>query len=160
MADSDDEQTKLARVLARYKSTKGDADKRKETSKLNVAKARAAKLAALQATKSKMSSIEESDSDEEMDSEEEDEESDGEELIIAKKSKKGGGRRGGAPPADDRMARLEQMMLQVAMQNKKKAKKKPTRKVVNIQIASPATAQAPVNNPHTAAIKKSIIQWN
>jgi hypothetical protein len=42
---SDDEQDQLAQVLTRYKSTKGDLDQRKETSKLNMAKARAAKLA-------------------------------------------------------------------------------------------------------------------
>ena len=43
--------SELAKVLSRYKSTKGDADKRKETSKLNMAKARAAKLEKLKQEK-------------------------------------------------------------------------------------------------------------
>jgi hypothetical protein len=99
---SDDEQDQLAQVLTRYKSTKGDLDQRKETSKLNMAKVRAAKLAGLTKKKaeqpSKVHYIDESsDSDEE-------------EIVIQRKPAKGKGRAGAAAasaPSESRMAELE-----------------------------------------------------
>jgi hypothetical protein len=160
--ESDEDQKKLANVLGRYKSTKGDADKRKVTSQINVAKARAAKLAGLQASRKRVE-IEESESED--DEEEENEsESDGEELVIHKKKKPQKGRgRGGAPPAsEDRLSRMEQIIMNLAMQ-KVKPKKKAPRKTVNIQIAPPNTPQsapaAAVVNPQAKVMKQHIISW-
>jgi hypothetical protein len=154
MSDSEEEhQAKLTQVLGRYKSTKGDADKRKETSKLNMAKARAAKLAGLKAAK------EEAANEIEVSSSDSDESSDDEDLIISKKGKKGqkGGR---APPASssEQMRRMEQMIMMLAKQKGKG--KKSARKTV-IQIAAPpSTPVLGASNPHANAMKQSIIQWD
>lgn len=152
--DSDNEQKKLREVLGRYKSSKGDADKRKVTSQVNMAKARAAKLAGLQASKRNVEIDSESESDDGLESD-----SDGEDLIIQKKKPQKGRGRGGAPPVvDDRMNRMEQMLMKLAMKN---SKKKAPRKTVNIQIAPPITpALQHATNPHTAAIKHSICNWD
>jgi len=73
--------SELAKVLSRYKSTKGDADKRKETSKLNMAKARAAKLEKLKQEKQvkQQDSFEYEDAD---DSSDDSEDSEEEELVL------------------------------------------------------------------------------
>jgi hypothetical protein len=152
MSDSEEEhQAKLTKVLGRYKSTKGDADKRKETSKVNMAKARAAKLAGLKAAK------EEAANEIEVSSSESEESSDDEDLIITKKGKGKGGR---APPASssEQMRRMEQMIMMLAKQKGKG--KKPARKTV-IQIAAPpSTPVLGASNPHAKAMKQSIIQWD
>ena len=116
MSGSDEEQDNLAQVLTRYKSTKGDQDQRKVTSKDNMAKARAAKLSGLAKKKlekpSKVTYIDESsDSDEE-------------ELIIQKKPAKGKGRAGAAAaasPSEDRETELEAELAAI-----KRNKKEPT----------------------------------
>lgn len=160
MSDSEPDEQELAlkRVLGRYKSTKGDADKRKETSKLNMAKARAAKLSGLKAKK-----IEEDNqyelpmSDE---SEDDDESSDEEDLILKRRKPQKG--RGGAPPAatSDRMQRMEEMIMQLALQRTKQNKKKkaPSRRTV-IQLAPAAATAVAVSNPTAELLKRNILRF-
>ena len=61
---SDDEQDKLAEVVSRYKSTKGDQDRRHTTSSDNMAKARAAKLKALAAKREQIVNVSDADDEE------------------------------------------------------------------------------------------------
>ena len=168
MTDFDDyEQSKLKNVLSRFKNpTRGGGgavtDKRKETSRINAAKARAAKLAGQQAKKVRMPVIEESDDDEEEEDETESEEEEEEEFVLKKKGKVQKGRgRGGAPPAsDDRLSRIEQTLSNLAMQKvvkKKKVKKAPQEDVTS--SVAPTPAPSPVNQ-HTKVMKQHIISWD
>lgn len=157
MSDSDSaEQSKLTQVLGRYKSTKGDADKRKQTSKTNMAKARAAKIAQLKAKKEEEAGeIEISGTDEESESEEE------EELVLTKKSLKGKGKgRGGAPASasNERMDMLEAAIL--ALASKKQPKRKPIHKKTVIHVTPAAAVSTPKVNAGAEAMKRSIIQWD
>ena len=123
---SDDEQLSLTNTLKRFASTKGagilkepKVDKRTETSKANMAKARAAKLEALRKKRE-----EEANEYEIEDSDSEESDSDDEELIIKRKPQKGG-RGGRAPPAaaavsDDRIGRIEMMLAQLAQHRKER----------------------------------------
>jgi len=139
MSYEEEDQEGLERVLKHYESSKGAADKRRKTSKINVAKARAAKLAGAR----KKVQIEESESEDE----EEESESEYEEVEI-KKTKKGGGKGRAPPAADDKLARIEAALLtltQQAGQGKKKAKK-PVRRVV-VEKEAPAKNPVPPQAP-------------
>jgi hypothetical protein len=160
----DDQQVALTQVLSKYKSTKGEADRRRETSKANMAKARAAKLEALRKKKEVESNqIEIGDSDDDSDFSE-DSESDYEDIVLKKKpAQKGRGRQ--APVDEDTIAQLVQQQLaqllsQKGGKKKKAAAKKPTvRKKTVIQLNTPAAAAAPAANPHVDAMKRSILNF-
>lgn len=133
----------------RYASTKGDADRRKLTSKENMAKARAARLAQLQSQK------QESESEEESDGEAEDLSDESEEELVLKpvkrmnKPQKGKGRGGSAAASavnDGEMQRLLMMQMSalLAQQQKGKKKKKPV-----VKQSTPA----PANTPNPAAVE-------
>lgn len=124
----------------RYKSTKGDADKRKQTSRDNMAKARQAKL-----DKKKER---ENEQEIEIESESESEElvsSSEEELVISKKPKKskkpisGGG--------DDRITRLEKAIYNLSIR-KSKPKQVIERKTIinNVQPQAQQQLEAPYPN--------------
>lgn len=166
MSGSDDEQVKLTSILSRYKSTKGDADKRKETSKDNMAKARAAKLAQLKEKKEKANrrqEIEVSDSESDAESESEEEsDSDGEEFVLKKAQKgKGKGRQETDPVDDARLKKLQmyEMMDEFIRQktNGKKPKPKGSRKTV-IQINQAPKAAAQVD-PKYEILKQNILRF-
>ncbi len=126
----------LERVLRRYESSKGAADKRKETSKINMAKARAAKLAGARKKKEEeeveVSESEDSASDE----------SEYEEVEIIK-PQKGKGKAAPKAKEDDKLAKLEAMMLMLAQQQLGDKKKK---KVVVRKVAA-KSAEAPAEKP-------------
>ena len=161
----DEQQVALTQVLSKYKSTKGEADRRRETSKANMAKARAAKLEALRKKKEEESNqIEIGDSDDDSDFSE-DSESDYEDIVLKKKppAQKGRGRQ--AQVDEDTIAQLVQQQLaqllsQQGGKKKKAAAKKPTvRKKTVIQLNTPAPATAPSANPHVDAMKRSILNF-
>ena len=150
--------SELAKVLSRYKSTKGDADKRKETSKLNMAKARAAKLEKLkQAKEGKQQKQQDSYEYEDDDTSDDDsEESEEEELVLrprkGKKKQQVQVQQEGTT-SGGRMDMLEKAILMLAERSTKakaKPKKKPAvRKTTVIQVNP-----APV--PKTSAPSKKV----
>jgi len=156
-SEDDQSQSQLTSVLQRYASTKGKgavaakaADKRTETSKLNMAKARAAKLAGLQKKKeSRAFEIDESEDSESEDS------SDDEDLVITKKKSQKGGK-GGAPAASsDRLSKIEEAIMLLAQQ---KAKKKPQKRKTVINVSAPQSATAPANQK-AQALKNNILNF-
>ena len=156
---SENERVSLNNVLQKYKSTKGAADKRKETSKANMAKARAAKLAALKKKKEEEANqihIEDSSSDDSEDSGSSDSDDSGDDgdLVIKKLKRSKGGN------ADSsRIARIEEALIQLAMQKGKGKKKKPAvKKKTVIQLNHPTSTHVP--NPNSAALKNSIIGFS
>ena len=153
---SENERVSLNNVLQKYKSTKGAADKRKETSKANMAKARAAKLTALKKKKEEEANqihIEDSSSDDSDSSDSDDSGDDGDLVIKKLKRSKGGN-------ADSsRIARIEEALIQLAMQKGKGKKKKPAvKKKTVIQLNHPTSTHVP--NPNSAALKNSIIGFS
>ena len=149
--------SELAKVLSRYKSTKGDADKRKVTSKTNMAKARAAKLEKLKQEKQvkqqqQDSYLEYDDSSEDSD-DDDDDSSEEEELVL--RPKRGKAKQQGT----GRMDMLEKAILMLAERTAKKPKakpkKKPTRKTTVIQV-NPLVPQQPQQPPPTAAPTKQV----
>lgn len=159
-ASEPEQQVSLASVLSRYKSTKGAADKRKETSKANMAKARAAKLEALRRKKEEEENEfgldDESDDDSEEDSEEE------EELVIKKAKRQP--RKAASQvqfQENDRLRQIEEAILvlaQKANKSKAKPKKKPVRKTTVIQVGVPQKA-APAATPKVAGMVKDILDF-
>jgi hypothetical protein len=157
---SDSEQISLSNVLQKYKSTKGAADKRRETSKANMAKARAAKLAALKQKKEQAErEIEVDDSDSDDDSEDSDgsDSSDdgGGELVIKKLKRQVGGSAGNA-----RIERLEKAIMLLAKQKQKQkgGKKAPVKRKTVIQVNQPPViTSAP--NPKAEVMKHSILRF-
>ena len=168
---SDDEtHDRLAGALLKFNSTKGRGvkepkiDKRSESSKVNMAKARAAKVALSQTMRQKREQeIEVSDEDDSEDSESEEEEE-----YVLKKAKKGKGKGKGqaAPPAatsaDLRIDKLEFLLEQHIKNQKGKGKKKaPVRKTI-IHVAPATAASQPViaqPNPKAADAKKEVLSW-
>ena len=172
MSDNEQEDqgqmSELAKVLSRYKSTKGDADKRKETSKLDMAKARAVKLEKLKQEKQvkqvkQQDSYEYEDTDDTDDEDSDSDDSEEEELVLRPKKKtpkqyavkqqEGTGTGG-------RMDMLEKAILMLAERTTKKAKntkpkKKAVRKTTVIQV-NPAPQQAPVPKGPAAAPTKQV----
>jgi hypothetical protein len=166
MSDNEQEDqgqmSELAKVLSRYKSTKGDADKRKETSKLNMAKARAAKLEKLKQEKQvkqvKQQQQQDSYEYEDDDSSEDDsEDSEEEELVLRPRGKKK--QQVKQQQGTGRMDMLEKAILMLAERTTKKAKAKPKKKAVRkttvIQV-NPAPQQAPVPKGPAAAPTKQV----
>jgi len=140
--------SELAKVLSRYKSTKGDADKRKETSKLNMAKARAAKLEKLKQEKEEKAQQYEYDDDSEDNSDDSDD-SEQEELVLRPKQGKQKKQQGTGGTGSGRMDMLEKAILMLAenaQKKKAKPKKKPARKTTVIQV-TPTVPQQPTPQP-------------
>ena len=156
--------SELAKVLSRYKSTKGDADKRKETSKLNMAKARAAKLEKLKQEKQvkqqqQDSYLEYDDSSEDSDVDDTDDSSEEEELVLRPK-------RGKAPEQQGtgRMDMLEKAILMLAERTTKKTpkakpKKKPVRNTTVIQVTSAPPPKTPAPSKKVELLKDDILNF-
>jgi hypothetical protein len=122
MSDNEETIVKESKAKPRYSSTKGDADKRKQTSKLNMQKAREAKLAKLNETKEESKyECELPESDLEISSEDE--------LIITKKPKKKP-----TPDKNDRLDKLESMIYELTNHTKKKSKPKVVQKKTVFQL--------------------------
>jgi hypothetical protein len=155
-SDEEVQQNKLASVLKRYQSGKGAADKRKETSKANMAKARAAKLAGLAAAKEKKSrQVEISDSSDS------DSDSDEEEVVITKKkSQKGKGKPVDEAVDDGRMARLEKAMMKKLMKKfcdeklVRVPQKKGKKTIIQINQPAQVSSSAPIQ-----AMKRDILNF-
>lgn len=135
-------------VRERYKSTKSDADKRKQTSKSNMQKAREAKNARL-AEEKEMSKyqyeIPNSEDDYTTDS------SSDEELVIARKPRKPTIRFEATKmpkPSEDRMDKFERMLMQLAQKASKpdKKKRRPIERKTVIQITQPTQQSNPYGN--------------
>jgi hypothetical protein len=148
---SDDErEDRVANALRSYNSTKGmgvaqiKIDKRAETSKTNMAKARAAKLAGLRAKKVR---IQIGESEEEVSQDSEDSE---EEWELTSK-KRGKGRAGGAAPAVDSIDRSEMMKMMAQLLKAEKKKKPITRKVVDVAPAIPDAKKE--------ELRKNVASW-
>ena len=158
---SDSEQISLSNVLQKYKSTKGAADKRRETSKANMAKARAAKLAALKQKKEQAErEIEVDDSDSDDDSDDSDDsdgsDDDGGELVIKKLKRQVGGSAGNA-----RIERLEKAIMLLAKQKQKQKggnKKAPVKRKTVIQVNQPPVITS-TPNPKAEVMKHSILRF-
>jgi len=164
--------SELAKVLSRYKSTKGDADKRKETSKLNMAKARAAKLEKLKQEKQvkqvKQQQQQDSYEYEDDDSSEDDSEdtSEEEELVLRPRGKK-------TPKqyavkqqegTGGRMDMLEKAILMLAERTTKKAKntkpkKKAVRKTTVIQVNPAPVPKTPAPSKKVELLKDDILNF-
>lgn len=144
MESFDEQDAPRAPAKQRYKSTKGDADKRKQQSLINLAKARKAKLEQLREKKEKDEGAlyidTESDSYESVSSSSEEEE-----LVITKKSKKPKKITGGNTDTD-RLARLESMIVNLAKDKKKK--KKVVEKRTIIQMPPQQQSQPQYANPY------------
>jgi len=169
----DDTQSRLVNTLRKYDPTRVKAekrpkvDKRSESSKVNMAKAREAKLAGLRARKEKAQeeTVEESEEEEENsdnsdDSEYEDYEYVPKPKIVQKGKAKTKAKVETPPPAADaRIDKLtellEKMMTQTQVKKKKKA---PVRKTI-IQVTAPSAAAASVPNPKAADMKKNVESW-
>lgn len=128
----------------KYKSSKGDADKRKKQSLINLAKARQAKLAQLKEKR-------ETQEYDVYDTETESSSSSEEEIVLAKKSSLKPKKMifPGKPKKqpiedDDRLARLERAVMTLASHKEKKPKRKVIEKRTVIQIPP---AAAPSYNP-------------
>ena len=153
----EEQQRGLENVLRRYQQrgtgSSSSSDKRQETSKVNMAKARAAKIAKLCAQKEERDNTIEVSEDDDDDDDYSD--SDGEEYIAPKKKAiqkmKGRGRQTASAVDDGAMARLEQMEMRYAAlvaqlekeKRQRKAPAKPRKTAVSIQIAPPAAAPKP-----------------
>ena len=128
-----------------YKSKKGDADKRKETSRANAAKARLAKLAKLKEQKKSQ----EYDRQFEYEESTDDSESEEEELRITRakpkskaKEKKQLPAKQKKDPIADRFSRLEEMIAQMASA-KSKPKKVAKKTVIHNHVHSAPPKAAP-----------------
>ena len=150
----EEQQVNLDEVLEvrpRYKSTKGDNDRRKGTSKSNIAKARQAKRDKLKLQPEEKayqyivpgSYLSESSST--------DSSSDSDELVITKKKSKAKQLLPSESDAtSDRIGRIEQAILQLA-KDKKKKKKRVIEKRAIIHMSPPQSA------PSTAAKKRLLL---
>ena len=161
--------SELAKVLSRYKSTKGDADKRKETSKLNMAKARAAKLEKLkQAKEGKQQKQQDSYEYEDTDdtSDDDSEESEEEELVLrprkGKKKQQVQVQQEGTT-SGGRMDMLEKAILMLAERSTKakaKPKKKPAvRKTTVIQVNPAPVPKTPAPSKKVELLKDDILNF-
>jgi hypothetical protein len=159
---SDDErEDKMVAALRKYSSTKGPAvtevkvDKRKESSRINAAKAREAKLAGLAANRQAKKQVRMQEIDASEDDEEDVEDSaDSEEewYLESLKSKKGGKGRAGNPAANDyRIDRLEMMVAKALKVGKKKTPPKKT--IINVAPA----VDKPDSNREEA--RKNVTSW-
>jgi len=172
--EDDEQQRGLENILKRYKQkgagspSAASVDRRHETSKTNMAKARAAKIAKLKAQKQVQTNtiqVSEDDDDGEYS------DSDGEEIPAPRKTpQKGKGRfRQTSGAVDDgRIARLEQMEMRLAAlaarldrDNKQRRMPPKQRKTaVNIQIAPPAASIATrVSNPKSEQLRQSVLNF-
>lgn len=121
----------------RYKSKKGDADLRKQTSKSNMAKARQAKLDKMK-EKEQEQEIEVTDSDECLSSSDE-------ELVITKKPKKNTKISGGSSNDDIRIKRLEKAIYNLSIKQNKPKKTVIEKKTVINMPAQPQQQQVQPN---------------
>lgn len=129
-----------------YKSKKGDADKRKETSRANAAKARLAKLAKVKEQKQSQEYDKQFEYEESTDDSEDSEE----ELRITRAKPKSKAKEKKQLPAkskkdkdpiNDRFSRLEEMIAQIA--TTKKAKKVAKKTVIHNHVHSAPPKAAP-----------------
>ncbi len=158
--------SELTKVLSRYKSTKGDADKRKETSKLNMAKARAAKLEKLKQAKEVKQQKQQDSYEYEDDSEDSDEDSDSDdeedtELVLRPKGKK---QQVKQQEGTGRMDMLEKAILMLAERTTKKAKAKPkkkpaVRKTTVIQVNPAPVPKTPAPSKKVELLKDDILNF-
>ena len=133
------------------------ADKRKATSKANMAKARLTKIAnqkkAREVAQNTVSIYEETDSDSE------DESDDEQELVLTKRAPKGKVSKTKAPKkqlVNNEMSEIKSMMSQLIQAQLKAKKKKPAKKQINVQL--PAYPTAPkTNNPQMDQLKQNLI---
>lgn len=133
-----DLEAKLNRIGGdRYKSTKGDADKRKQTSRENMAKAREVKFKKQQ-EKVDDEEVEITDSDDDYVS------SSDEELVITKKPKKSIKKEGGGLFNEKRIARLEKAIYNLSVRANKPKKTVIEKKTIINMPQTPTSAQ----NPH------------
>ena len=160
--------SELAKVLSRYKSTKGDADKRKETSKLNMAKARAVKLEKLKQAKEvkqvkQQDSYEYEDTDDTSEDDSEDTSDEDTELVLrprGKQKKKQPQQQEGT----GRMDMLEKAILRLAERTTKKAKAKPkkkpaVRKTTVIQVNPAPVPKTPAPSKKVELLKDDILNF-
>ena len=124
-----------------YKSKKGDADKRKQTSRANAEKARMAKLAKLAQTKKTMEyeqQYEYKDSTDDSSSEEE--------LQITRKkprkSKPSNKLNKTHNPIDDRFSKLEDMIAQLANTKTKEKKRVAKKTVIHTHVHQPTPVKS------------------
>lgn len=160
-ASDGEQQIDLTKVLSRYKSTKGAADKRKETSKANMAKARAAKLAGLRQKKEEQASSYDLDYSDDSEDDSDESESDDEELVIRKKKPQKG--KGQVEfQENDRLRMMEEAIMMLAQKAQKKSKakpkKKPVRKTTVIQVGVPQAVPAAAN-PKVSGLKHNILTF-
>ena len=151
--------SELAKVLSRYKSTKGDADKRKETSKLNMAKARAAKLEKLKQEKQVKQQQQDSYLEYEDSEDSSDDSSEEEELVLRPKRGKPKQQQG-----TGRMDMLEKAILMLAERTTKKTpkakpKKKPVRNTTVIQVTSAPPPKTPAPSKKVELLKDDILNF-
>ena len=162
--------SELAKVLSRYKSTKGDADKRKETSKLNMAKARAAKLEKLKQAKEvkqqkQQDSYEYEDTDDTSEDDSEDTSDEDTELVLRPrgKQKKKQPQQQEGTTSGGRMDMLEKAILMLAERTTKakaKPKKKPAvRKTTVIQVNPAPTPKTPAPSKKVELLKDDILNF-
>ena len=163
--------SELAKMLSRYKSTKGDADKRKETSKLNMAKARAAKLEKLKQAKEvkqvkQQDSYEYEDTDETSEDDSEDTSDEDTELVLrprkGKKKQQVQVQQEGTT-SGGRMDMLEKAILMLAERTTKakaKPKKKPAvRKTTVIQVNPAPVPKTPAPSKKVELLKDDILNF-
>lgn len=171
MSDSEGEQPQvisLEDTLARFNSSKGSgiakglADRRKETSKANMAKARAAKIAKLKQKKEEESRQIEVDPE----TDEYSEQSSSDDELYIKKSKRNhptsaAKKRSVVVRDDDTARRMEAIEMAVLsmLKDQKKVKKKPVRKTV-IQLP-PASQPIPIPQPNrkVEVLKHNILDF-
>jgi len=126
-----------------YKSKKGDADKRKQTSKVNAEKARLAKLA----KSAQMKKTEEYDKQFEYEESTDDSSSEGELQITRKKSKakpptkKLTSKKQG-DPINDRLGKLEEMIAQLATSTAKDKKRVAKKTIIHNHLSAPPRPSA------------------
>ena len=169
----EEQQRGLESVLRRYQqkgagASAASADRRKETSKLNMEKARAAKIAKLRAQKEEQDNTYEVSEDD--DDDDDYTESDEDEYIPPKKKKvvimkgKGKGRQTAGAVDDGAMARLAQMEIRYAAlpaqlekeKRQRRAVPKPRKTAVTIQVAPPA-APKPAPSGKTEQMRRSLL---
>jgi len=171
--EDDEQQRGLENILKRYKQkgagspTAASADKRHETSKTNMAKARAAKIAKLKAQKQEQIKTIEVSEDDDDDGYSD---SDGEYIPTPKKQPpmkgKGRPRQTSGAVDDGRLARLEQMEMRLAamaahMEKENRQRRMPPKQsktAVNIQIAPPAAPTRP-SNPRSEQLRQSVLNF-
>lgn len=148
----------------RYKSTKGDADKRKITSKINAKRAREKKLSRLEKLKAKQAKKKEKRRYDSSESDSSDSDSEYEYALSRKKRKAGGSKK---PKVDneliERLGNVEEMLSKMAYATKKTAKRvkrvanPPPKPAPEKPAPQPIAPQHQSNNELLNHLKRGII---